>query len=415
MTAIDDKYAHVIGANPWLGSPATAELTTPDGVGRFVHYQNGGSIYWTPSTGAHLIYGLIRAKWEALGWETGPHGYPVTDEADAGSGRGRYNNFQNGTIIWRAGDAAAFSVYGDIYLKWGEKGFDPGFLGFPQTDELGTPDGVGRFNHFEGGSIYWTPATGAHVVLGAIRDTWANQGWETGALGYPLTDEEVTPDTGGAGRFSRFQGGTIFWTPDGGTRVVPANGLRPVTGWADWLRCHSETPGFGIGEGDEPFAVVAVLDFAARTGGVGPVPTRTVLSGPLDDVDDQENHSFPFTPFYEGPMGPEAPTFLVALVEHDNVSPDLTRSAAAGAVQAAALASTFADRNQTIAESLSAFAAALEPVSGPAVVNRLIGRPVAVTPDGNQVARARAGEKVDITHRFNGYGDYSLHLALQAR
>ena len=45
-----------------------------------------------------------------------------------------------------------------------------GFLHYPVTDETGTPDGVGRFNHFEGGSIYWTPGTGAKEVHGAIRD-----------------------------------------------------------------------------------------------------------------------------------------------------------------------------------------------------------------------------------------------------
>jgi uncharacterized protein with LGFP repeats len=414
MSAIDAKYAEVIGANPWLGTPTTPENTCPDRVGRHRHYQNGGSIYWTPQTGAHLIYGLIRAKWERLGWERGPNGYPTTDEADAGSGRGRYNNFTNGTIIWRRGAGEAFSVYGAIYSKWGETGWDRGFLGFPVTDESGTPDGVGHFNHFEGGSIYWTPATGAHIVLGAIRDHWARDGWERGALGYPTTDELVTPGTNGAGRHSVFQGGTIFWTPSTGTRVQ-LNGGASVTAWVDWLRCHSETPGFGIGEGDEPFAVVATLDFAARAANRGVTPTRTVLYGPLDDVDDKENHSFPYAPFYQGSMQPEVPTFLVALLENDNVSADITRTAGAAAVQAAAVATALAPRDRVVEESLSAFAGAVEPVSGPAVVNRLIGRPVAVTPTGDEIARARRGEKVDIVRRFSSYGDYSLQISLQAR
>jgi hypothetical protein len=53
MTAIDDKHAQV---RDLLGSPTTSELPTPDGIGRFPHYQRG-SIYFTPSTGAHEIHG----------------------------------------------------------------------------------------------------------------------------------------------------------------------------------------------------------------------------------------------------------------------------------------------------------------------------------------------------------------------
>ncbi|MFI9328455.1 hypothetical protein ACIGZJ_13025 [Kitasatospora sp. NPDC052868] len=34
-------------------------------------------------------------------------------------------------------------------------------MGYPLTDETGTPDAVVRFSHFETGSIYWTLETGA--------------------------------------------------------------------------------------------------------------------------------------------------------------------------------------------------------------------------------------------------------------
>jgi uncharacterized protein with LGFP repeats len=55
------------------------------------------------------------------------------------------------------------SVIGAIRDKWLAFGGDSSFLGQPLTDELTTPDGVGRFNHFQGGSIYWTPSTGAQI------------------------------------------------------------------------------------------------------------------------------------------------------------------------------------------------------------------------------------------------------------
>lgn len=53
----------------------------------------------------------------------------------------------------------------------------------------GPPDGKGRYNHFEHGSIHWHPAHGAFEVHGAIRDKWAALGYETGWLGDPMSDE----------------------------------------------------------------------------------------------------------------------------------------------------------------------------------------------------------------------------------
>lgn len=84
------------------------------------------------------------------------------------------------------------------------------------TNELGTPDGVGRFNHFRGGSIYWTSGTGAREVRGAIRDRWSSMGWERSSLGYPVSDEYDVP----GGRQNDFQRGRIRW--DARTGVTTA-------------------------------------------------------------------------------------------------------------------------------------------------------------------------------------------------
>jgi uncharacterized protein with LGFP repeats len=81
-------------------------------------------------------------------------------------------------------------------------------VGYPVTDEMATPDGVGRFNHFSrDGSIYWSPSTGAWSVHGAIQNQWASLGWERSALGYPTSDEYAI--TGG--RRNNFVSGTITW------------------------------------------------------------------------------------------------------------------------------------------------------------------------------------------------------------
>lgn len=52
-------------------------------------------------------------------------------------------------------------------------------------------------------------------VFGAIGDKWASMGWERSSLGYPVSAEQ---DQDG-GRIQRFQGGALFWTPQGGVIV----------------------------------------------------------------------------------------------------------------------------------------------------------------------------------------------------
>jgi uncharacterized protein with LGFP repeats len=90
--------------------------------------------------------------------------------------------------------------------------------------------------HFQGGSVYWTRATGARVLTGAVRDTWARAGWETGVLRYPTTDVTTTPD--GRGRFAHFQGGSVYWSQATGAHVVRSAvlGAWAATGWEQgWL------------------------------------------------------------------------------------------------------------------------------------------------------------------------------------
>lgn len=224
--AIRDKWLSLGGLGSFLGPAITSETPTPDGIGRYNHFRGGGpadraSIYWTPETGAHEIHGAIRDKWAALGWENGVLGYPTTDESGPPDGIGRFNHFRkgsiDGSIYWRDGKGA-FEVHGAIRDKWASMGWEGSLLGYPVIDESGTPDGRGRYNHFDGGSIYWTPQTGAHEVHGDIREKWKSMGWETSSLGYPISDEEDDISGVPGGRVSFFEHGSLHWSP--ATRVV---------------------------------------------------------------------------------------------------------------------------------------------------------------------------------------------------
>ena len=215
--AIAGEYASLGGCSSFLGPPTTNETSTPDGAGRFNHFQNGGSIYWTQSTGAHEVHGDIHVLWSALGWERSALGYPISDETGTPDGVGRFNHFQKGSIYWTP-STGAHEIGGAIGAEWAALGFEESALGYPTSDETGTPDGVGRFNHFQHGSIYWSPSTGAHEVQGSIQDEYAALGWERSALGYPISDETGTPD--GVGRFNHFEHGSIYWTPSTGAHEV---------------------------------------------------------------------------------------------------------------------------------------------------------------------------------------------------
>ncbi len=208
------RYRTLAGPSSPLGLPTTHETATPGGYGRYNHFQ-GGSIYWSPATAAFEVRGAIRGAWARLGWERSALGYPVTGELGTPDGVGRFNHFQTGSVYWTP-STGAVEVRGAIRATWARLGWERSALGYPVTDELGTPDGVGRFNHFQTGSVYWTPLTGAREVRGAIRGHWAALGWERG-LGYPVSDEYDVP----GGRRNDFQRGSIVWDAGtGATRVV---------------------------------------------------------------------------------------------------------------------------------------------------------------------------------------------------
>jgi hypothetical protein len=256
--AIRVKYDQLGDCASFLGAPTTGELGTPDGVGRYNHFANDGSIYWTPGTGAWSIHGAIQDKWAALGWETSALGYPNTDETGTPDGIGRYNHFTNifngdtGSIYYTSA-TGAWSLHGNIHKHWAALGWETSPLGYPTTDETSTPDNVGRYNHFnkngDVGSIYWTPQTGAWSLHGNIRVKWANMGYETSVIGYPTTDETGTSD--GIGRFNHFTNitsgvtGSIYWTQNYGAWEIHGN-IR-----AHWQALGWETSALGYPVTDE--------------------------------------------------------------------------------------------------------------------------------------------------------------------
>lgn len=161
LESIDQKY--------FIGAPLSDEFKTPNKAGAGQHFE-GGSIYWSPNTGAHEVHGAIKDKWAALGWENS-------------------------------------------------------FLGFPTSDETATPDGIGRYNFFEGGAIYFHPNLGTFAIPKLIIEVWKKEGWEKGKLGYPVGDEIVKNNNS----VQYFEFGAIISTKAGPYKVI-YNSFREKNG-----------------------------------------------------------------------------------------------------------------------------------------------------------------------------------------
>ncbi len=202
--ALTKKYLSLGGASSYLGAKTGSEVLLAGG-GRSQAYA-GGTIYWSTRTGAHVVRGVILAKYKALGATASRMGYPTTDQGTSPDHVGLYNHFARGAIYWSP-RYGAHDVLGAIEKKWASAGWELGVLGYPTADTSNTSGGIGRYNRFARGSIYWAPTLGAHDVLGALQTKWASLGAERGRLRYPITDSFTFP----GGWRSNFQHGYLIY------------------------------------------------------------------------------------------------------------------------------------------------------------------------------------------------------------
>ena len=196
-----------------------------------------GKIFFTPQTGAHLIYGAVLDKYESLGGPADSDlGFPTIDEVEGLVGPGsRVSTFSASdkpAIFWTA-DSGAWAVRGPINAAWDKLGGSGGVLGVPTEDERYDGDLIRQ--RFTGGEITWNttsktfttdPPNLADNLIGldvpVDAATQINQAWRaSGGLGGPLgaRQGDQTP-IGDSGAEQGYAGGKIFFTPDTGAHAV---------------------------------------------------------------------------------------------------------------------------------------------------------------------------------------------------
>jgi len=264
--AILDRYRS-------LGGPADGDLGFPtidEGPGRAPQSRNSTFsaadkpvIFWTPDTGAWVVRGAINAAWDRLGGSTGVLGVPVSDESFDGDVVSQ--KFSGGQITFDArtktfttepADLAAqladVVIPGDagsaINTAFRASGGSAGPLGARQGDQFTIPpDGVGQA--FAGGKIFYSPATGAHAVSGAILEKYESVGGPTGDLGLPNAAESDggVPDSR-VSSFAAEDKPVIFWTQDHGA-VVVRGAMK-----AAWDKLGGASGALGVPESDQSTA-----------------------------------------------------------------------------------------------------------------------------------------------------------------
>ncbi|MBI5869847.1 MAG: hypothetical protein HZB44_02650 [Actinobacteria bacterium] len=197
--AILGRYNQLGGAP---GEPRNAEYDVPGGRAQDF---TSGRMYWNRASGqVTWVRGAILGKYDQMGGPGGLLGLPVSDELDVAGGRASY--FQGGRVYWSMA-TDVHPVFGGILARYLLQG-GPDRLGLPASDEYDVPGG--RALNFHGSRIFWSMATDAHAVTGAILGKYDLAGGP-GALGMPATEEIDTPGRSG-GRVSNFQRGAIYWS-----------------------------------------------------------------------------------------------------------------------------------------------------------------------------------------------------------
>ncbi|NOP97000.1 hypothetical protein [Mycolicibacterium fortuitum] len=150
----------------------------------------------------------VTAAWEANGGDGGPLGPRQGGVYAVGSGFAQ--NFAGGKMFFTPATGAHF-MQGAILEKYESLGgAADGDMGFPTIDE-----GAGRAADSRNSTlsapdnpvIFWTPSTGARVVRGAINAAWDKLGGSAGVLGVPADDETFDGDVVS----QKFTGGEISW------------------------------------------------------------------------------------------------------------------------------------------------------------------------------------------------------------
>ena len=254
----------------------------------------------------HWVYGAIDTEFRRLGflYPGGPPtiGEPNSDELNANNG-GKWQafGFDTNRILWNANvdSGRAHQIGGLILQKWLSNGDERGRLGYPITSE--SQANGGKFNHFQGGSIYFrNGATAAFIVQGEILRYWRDSNWENGEFGFPVSDEY---DFNG-GKKQDFQRGSLYWNVNYREAVSTSGQQYPKPS-----TLAADVPRIALSDVGDDVTVLRQPQSDAEAPTVAPTPDTTVSPTPAPSPSSGTTSSVPMPttgPVSTVPSVPEA-------------------------------------------------------------------------------------------------------------
>jgi uncharacterized protein with LGFP repeats len=141
-------------------------------------------------------------------------GQPLTNVIQSPISGVYYREFQIGAIYFIP-NKGTFEIHSDFWNKYRALNRETGILGLLEVNTRTLPSGLAQ--NFERGILIWSQNTGIHMLrMSPIWDAYARLGFETGYLGFPISDER---ELNAHCSMAYFERGTIF-DADGKTHVI---------------------------------------------------------------------------------------------------------------------------------------------------------------------------------------------------
>ena len=147
--AIGSAYLNQGGPDKF-GYATSAEIPVAGGVKQT--FANGYTFYWSSATGVKYTKGAINTRYNNAGGPVGL-GFPTINEQALASG-GVYQQFQKGRIYWSPSTGAHVVDQGDIGRKYVALGGSTSALGYPTSSKIKLSNSE-YIQYFANGFIAW--------------------------------------------------------------------------------------------------------------------------------------------------------------------------------------------------------------------------------------------------------------------
>jgi len=163
-----DAYVAEADHAELLGASTGSVRRVADGAAQ--NFRNG-TVYYSADTGAHAVLGAIARRYRAVG---GPAeaGFPTSDEQPAGEGKVSDFSRPGGAAIYWSPQTGARLLYGGVLRAWRASGGVDGPFGFPTSSTVnGGAADTSRFAGPDGTEISWSSTRGLQTVPAGLVET----------------------------------------------------------------------------------------------------------------------------------------------------------------------------------------------------------------------------------------------------